>query len=69
MMLDLPELFAPASIVSGLTSIDCSSAMDLKPETEIFVIPSGLAGESFFFELTGFAILLLECGGRRLLFE
>jgi hypothetical protein len=36
--------------------------MDLKPETEIPVIPSGLAGESFFFELTGLAILSVVRG-------
>src|SRR5438105_4566909 len=59
MMLDLPELFAPASIVSGLTSIDCSSTMDLKPATEILVIPSGFVGESAFLGATGLAISLV----------
>jgi hypothetical protein len=28
-MLDLPELFAPARIVSGAISIDCSLTIDL----------------------------------------
>src|SRR5947209_3036571 len=59
MMLDLPELFAPASIVSGLTSIDCSSTMDLKPATEILVIPSGFFGASVFFGAMVFAISLV----------
>ena len=63
MMLDLPELLAPASIVSGLTSMDCSSAMDLKPETEMRVMPSGFGGESFFLALMAFAISLVA--GRR----
>src|SRR5918998_1561638 len=68
MMLDLPELLAPARIVSGLTSMDCSSAMDLKPATEILVIPSGFSGDSFFLELMAFAIALVA-GGRLGLFE
>src|SRR5213595_2851875 len=59
MTLDLPELFAPASMVSGLTSIDCSSTMDLKPATEILVIPSGFVGESVFLGATGLAISLV----------
>src|SRR5947209_7649351 len=66
MMLDLPELFAPASTVSGLTSIDCSSTMDLKPATEIFVIPSGFVGEPVFFGAMGLAISL---PARRLLLK
>lgn len=33
MMLDLPELLAPARIVRGLTSMLCSVAIDLKPAT------------------------------------
>jgi hypothetical protein len=40
--------------------------MDLKPATEMRVIPSGFAGESFFFELMAFAISLVA--GRRGLF-
>ena len=38
-MLDFPELFAPARIVSGRMSISHSSAMDLKPFTAILVMP------------------------------
>ena len=33
MMLDLPELLAPASSVNGLISIVCSFTRDLKPLT------------------------------------
>ncbi|GEM_PF-6529232 len=40
-MLDFPELLAPARMVSGLISMDCSRLIDLKPETVIPVIPSG----------------------------
>src|SRR5260370_25765226 len=43
MMLDLPELFAPARIVSGAISISCLLAIDLNPSTAIFVIPSAMA--------------------------
>jgi hypothetical protein len=39
MMLDFPELFAPARIVSGWMSISHSSAIDLKPFTAILVMP------------------------------
>src|SRR4051812_14769249 len=35
MMLDFPELLAPARIVRGRTSILCSSLMDLNPATLI----------------------------------
>jgi hypothetical protein len=38
MMLDFPELFAPARIVSGRMSIVHSSAIDLKPLTDILVM-------------------------------
>ena len=31
-MLDLPELFAPASNVRGRTWMSCSSEIDLKPQ-------------------------------------
>src|SRR5437588_3014029 len=41
-MLDLPELFAPAKIVSGLTSIFCLSVMDLKPATWISAMAGGI---------------------------
>ena len=52
MMLDLPELFAPARIVRGRTAMLCSSLIDLKPATLISAIahgspargPGGLAG-------------------------
>ncbi len=37
-MLDFPELFAPARIVSGRISRRCSSTIDLKPDTVIAVI-------------------------------
>jgi hypothetical protein len=47
-MLDFPELLAPARIVSGRISIDCSCLMDLKPETDIRVIPSSWFGRGFF---------------------
>ncbi|MDR1478604.1 MAG: hypothetical protein LBJ00_06645 [Planctomycetaceae bacterium] len=40
MKLDLPELFVPARSVSGLTSNAISDAMDLKPDTDSFIIPS-----------------------------
>ena len=39
-MLDFPELFAPARMVSGLMSIDCRCAIDLYPQTLIRVKPS-----------------------------
>jgi hypothetical protein len=39
-MLDLPELFAPARMVSGLMSIDWRRAIDLYPQTLIWVKPS-----------------------------
>ena len=38
-MLDFPELFAPASRVKGRISIAHPFASDLKPLTEIFVMP------------------------------
>ena len=38
-MLDFPELFAPARIVSGRMSISHSSAIDLKLLTAILVMP------------------------------
>ncbi len=38
-MLDFPELFAPARMVSGLMSIDCRCAIDLYPQTLIRVKP------------------------------
>ena len=38
-MLDLPELLAPARIVRGRISMLCSLSMDLKPETLIPVMP------------------------------
>ena len=43
-MLDFPELFAPARIVKGAISIDCSSPIDLKPETVIREIEGGASG-------------------------
>lgn len=43
-MLDLPELFAPARIVRGAMSMDCSRAMDLKPATVIREIEGGGSG-------------------------
>jgi len=43
MMLDLPELFAPARTVRGAMSIVCSSAMDLNPRTVIALIDAGLS--------------------------
>ena len=43
-MLDLPELFAPASSVRGRTSIVCSSKIDLNPPTERVVIVTGPSG-------------------------
>jgi hypothetical protein len=39
MMLDFPELFAPAKIVRGRISIEHSFTSDLNPLTEIFVMP------------------------------
>ncbi len=42
MMLDLPELLAPARIVSGAISISCLLTMDLKPSTAMRVIPSAM---------------------------
>jgi hypothetical protein len=39
-MLDLPELFAPASSVSGRISMVCSWAIDLNPATDSDVIAS-----------------------------
>ena len=43
-MLDLPELLAPAKIVSGRISMLCSSLMDLNPPTVIseMALVSGL---------------------------
>jgi len=38
-MLDFPELFAPARMVSGLMSIDCRCAIDLYPRTLTWVKP------------------------------
>lgn len=43
MMLDFPELFAPARIVSGAISISCRLTIDLKPSTAMRVIPSAIA--------------------------
>src|SRR5579871_5445198 len=40
-MLDLPELFAPANRVSGRISILCSSLSDLKPVTMISAMDQG----------------------------
>ena len=54
-MLDLPELFVPARIVSGLISILCSWLIDLKPETESLVIPFCSDAE-FFMVFSVFAI-------------
>ena len=48
-MLDLPELFAPASSVRGRTSIVCSSKIDLNPPTERVVIVTGPSGDSLLF--------------------
>ena len=47
MKLDLPELFAPARIVSGRMARDCSAQMDLNPRT---VIPD--------MQFCGFAIIV-----------
>ena len=52
-MLDFPELLAPARIVKGRISSDCSWLMDLKPETDIRVIPSSRFG-------CGFLVLLAD---------
>jgi hypothetical protein len=38
-MLDLPELFTPASTVSGRMAIVWRSAIDLYPATEMAVMP------------------------------
>src|SRR5216683_4602201 len=43
-MLDFPELFAPARIVSGLISMVCSLAMDLNPATRISEMADRSAG-------------------------
>src|SRR3954454_19152725 len=51
MMLDLPELLAPARMVSGLTSIRCSSLIDLNPATEISEMPPACSGRVGFFAL------------------
>ena len=45
-MLDLPELFAPARSVRGRIAIVCSSTIDLKPEMERDVIAGGVSGDS-----------------------
>jgi hypothetical protein len=42
MMLDLPELLAPARMVNGAISISCRLAIDLKPSTAMRVIPSAV---------------------------
>src|SRR5258708_5712004 len=41
--LDLPELFAPARMVSGRISMLCSWLIDLKPPTVMRVMPSILS--------------------------
>jgi hypothetical protein len=53
-MLDFPELFAPARMVSGRISIDCRCAIDLYPQTLIPVKPSKF----------GKAFLILNAGLR-----
>ena len=45
-MLDLPELLAPARSVNGRISIVCSSTIDLNPETDSDVMAGGVFGES-----------------------
>jgi len=70
MMLDLPELFAPARIVSGAISMLCSSLIDLKPATVIRVIPSGAgAGLGLFEEALFFAISIILRSRRRRFIE
>src|SRR4051794_35435767 len=60
MMLVLPELLAPAKIVRGRTSIECSPASDLKSRTKIRVMPSGPFGVPLPSALWFFARLAME---------
>jgi hypothetical protein len=64
-MLDLPELLAPARSVKGRISIVCSSAIDLKPETDSDVIAGGVFGSPeapFDFGMLRRAFPAVECG-------
>src|SRR5438477_4278657 len=57
MILDLPELFAPARIVRGRIAMLCSSLMDLNPATWI----SAMAHGSTTVWLRAFAFLAICC--------
>ena len=62
MMLDFPELFAPARIVSGRMSMVHSFASDLKPLTAILVMPSTAS-----FDMRGVLLSDTRCAtGRKL---
>ena len=54
MMLDLPELLAPARMVSGRISMLCSLSMDLKPETLMPVMPEVFGLFAFVFRAKAF---------------
>src|SRR5208282_844805 len=56
-MLDFPELFAPAKMVSGLMSMDCRRAIDLYPQTPIWVKPWEFPGALGFLDSVGWFIL------------
>ena len=56
-MLDFPELFAPARMVSGRISIDWRRAIDLYPHTLIWVKPSEFGNPLAFLEFGRWFIL------------
>jgi hypothetical protein len=56
-MLDFPELFAPARMVRGLISIDWRRAIDLYPQTPIWVKPGEFDNPLDFFEFDWWFIL------------